>query len=357
MREPGHRRPAPRLAPGAALEAVEVSRRLGDTQALDGASIALKPGRITALLGPSGSGKSTLLRVLAGLEDVDAGHVLAPSGVMSAPGLCAPPERRRLGVVFQDYALFPHLSVAQNVAFGLDWLARPERAARAQAFLDAVGLGARADAYPHELSGGEQQRIALARALAPSPDAVLMDEPFSNLDGELRRTTREHARTLLTRAHAAALVVTHDVEEAMSLADELALMRDGRVIQTGRPADVYLNPVSAAAARLTGDVNAYDGLVKEGGLATPFGVVAANGAREGAAARALVRPEGVVLFDHGDLVVLSARPAGAHVVIEAAPEIGHPVWRARAPLARAPAPGDRVSAAIDPDYARVVIES
>lgn len=335
------------------LEADGVRRALGGASVLDGASIAIRKNRITALLGPSGSGKSTLVRVLAGLEQIDAGEVRAGQRLLSTSSRVTPPEKRGVGVVFQDYALFPHLNARANVAFGLSKFPARQRKARANELLEMVALAHRADAFPHELSGGEQQRVALARALAPSPRAILMDEPFSNLDGELRRTTRDRAKDVLAQAEAAALIVTHDVEEAMALADELALMSEGRVIQTGAPAEVYLNPVSAAAARLTGEVNIWSGSVTGGRLRTPFADLAADGLPDGATAAALVRPEGASLVTGGDLTVVSSRPFGAYARIEVAPDVGAPIWCVRAPVADAPQAGERVSMHIEPAYARV----
>ncbi len=345
---------APEAPPPVALEATEVRCVLGDAEVLKGATLALAQGEITALLGPSGAGKSSLLRAFAGLDPITAGEIRTPHGVLSTPAHRQPPETRRIGVVFQDFALFPHLTVRDNVAFGLKRVEPAARAARSLAMLDAVGLAHRAAAFPHELSGGEQQRVALARALAPNPDVLLLDEPFSNLDGALRHATRERTRQTLADSGATALIVTHDAEEAMTLADRLALMHEGRIIQTGLPAEVYLDPVSRIAAALTGGVNAWTGRVSGGRLATPFGPAPAPGLDDGAPAEALVRPEGVVLLSGGDLTVLRSRPAGPYAAVDVAPSTGEPVWRIRAPLAHAPEKGERVSAAIDPDYARVL---
>jgi iron(III) transport system ATP-binding protein len=333
-----------------ALEALDVRRAFNGRAALAGASLALRPGRVTALLGPSGAGKSTLLRVLAGLEPLDAGEVRAGGRTLSAPGRTEPPESRRVGVVFQDYALFPHLTALANVAFGARAASEADRRARAAGLLDHAGLGDRARAFPHELSGGEQQRVALLRALASDPLAVLMDEPFSNLDDALRRVMAQRTLTLLKETSPAVLIVTHHAEEALFMADELALMCDGRVIQTGPPMEVFAEPVSLAAARLTGPVNTCTGTVAGGRLETPFGAVAAPGLAEGTRADAMVRPEGLSLTPGTRARVVLSRPIGASALVDL--EVGDAVWRARVPAAGAPAEGETVDVAIDPALAR-----
>lgn len=349
------------MTPAPALAAENVWRAFAGKPVLRGASLALEPGRLTALLGSSGVGKSTLLRVLAGLERADAGTVRGPDGmVLTGPNIHVPPEARRVGVVFQDYALFPHLTVAQNIGFGLDRLTKPAREARVDALLAAAALAGRGAAYPHELSGGEQQRVALIRALAPQPLAMLLDEPFSNLDGELRRAVRERALDLLRTTSAAVLLVTHDVEEALSTADVVALMDEGRVIQTGAPEAVYLDPVSSAAARLTGEVNIWRGRPRGGRLETPFGAVAAARALEGVPSAALVRPEAIALLASGagqglpSARVVARRASGAQARLSL--QAGETVWRARAPLWTAPEPGDLVGVRIEPRLARVAAE-
>jgi iron(III) transport system ATP-binding protein len=335
------------------LEAADVRRRIDGRDVLAGASLALRPGRVTALLGPSGAGKSTLLRVLAGLEPVDAGEVRAGGAVLSRPGHLEPPERRRIGVVFQDYALFPHLTAAGNIAFGSRAATEPEKRARAEALLAHAGLADRARAYPHELSGGEQQRVALLRALASEPKAVLMDEPFSNLDDALRRAMAATTLALLKESSPAVLLVTHHAEEALFMADELALMCEGRVIQTGAPMEVYLEPASLAAARLTGPVNAWGGTVAHGRLETPFGTLPAPTELEGSRADALVRPEGLRLAAGGNARVVLSRPIGAAALVDVAAEGTGACWRARVPAAEAPHEGDLVDVSIEPTLARV----
>lgn len=209
-----------------AIEINSVSKRFGEIVALDDASISVQRGELFAVLGPSGCGKSTLLRLLMGFELPDSGEVSVGGRVLSGANRSpVPPEKRQIGMVVQDYALFPHLSVLRNVEFGLHGSARAERKAVARRALELVGLSHREDAYAHELSGGERQRVALARALAPEPDVVLLDEPFSSLDASLSAGLRRDVHAILREVGATAILVTHDQEEALSMADRVAVMR------------------------------------------------------------------------------------------------------------------------------------
>ncbi|MGB6907079.1 MAG: ABC transporter ATP-binding protein, partial [Methyloceanibacter sp.] len=220
----------------------DVSRRYGDSLALDHVSLDVPPGEVLCLLGPSGCGKTTLLRVASGVERPSSGRVLLDGQEVAGPDHFVPPEKRGVGLMFQDFALFPHLTLRQNVAFGLRSLTRSQANAEALAALARVGLAHYASAYPHILSGGEQQRVALARAIAPRPSVLLMDEPFSGLDPRLRERMREETLAILHETRATCIVVTHDAEEAMRMGDQLALMRRGRVVQTGKPLDLYRAP-------------------------------------------------------------------------------------------------------------------
>lgn len=325
------------------------TRRYGRRLAVDGADLTLAPGRITCLLGPSGCGKSTLLRLIAGLEPLDAGEIRAGERRLSGPGTHVPPERRDVGLVFQDYALFPHLRVAENVAFGLEDGPRRERRARALALLERVRLAARADAWPGELSGGEQQRVALARALAREPGAVLLDEPFSGLDGALRAEVREAALAALRAAGAAVLIVTHDAEEAMLMADDLALMSQGRILQCGPPEQGYLAPVSMAAARLLGEANLLPGRVVGGVAETPFGDLPAPGRPEGPV-EVMARPEAFRLGQGVEAEVAAARFLGPAVTLTLAAGGCLAEVRTAGP---APAPGQRVRVSLDPARCRL----
>jgi iron(III) transport system ATP-binding protein len=321
-----------------ALDAV--TRRFDGVAAIDGVTLEAPAGRVTALLGASGSGKSTLLRVVAGLEPVDAGRVLLDGGVVSAPGHTAPAEDRRLGFVFQDYALFPHMTAVANVAFGLAG-EKTKRRAEAAAWLDRVGLGHRADAYPHQLSGGEQQRVALARALAPRPRAVLLDEPFSGLDPVLRATLRETTLAAIAEVGATVLLVTHDADEAMLIADRIAILREGRLVQAGTPRDVYTNPTSLEAAAALGPVNVFEGVAEAGRVQTPFGDVSTD--RDGPCLVA-VRSE-AVLFAPGDTaLVRDRRPQGALDVCIL--ESGGIIWRTLAPAGAGPGVGERTGTTV-----------
>jgi iron(III) transport system ATP-binding protein len=237
------------------IELKRVSKRYGDTPAVQDVSFASERGKLLSLLGASGCGKTTTLRLIAGIEVPDAGEIwLNGQRVADGPRII-PPERRRVGMVFQDYALFPHLTVADNIAFPITGQTGPQRQARVSALLDMAGLAGLGPRYPHELSGGQQQRVALARALAANPSVVLLDEPFSNLDAALRRVMREDLRSILQRAGATAIFVTHDQEEALSISDVVAVMMRGRIAQLGAPHEVYLRPVSREVAAFVGDAN------------------------------------------------------------------------------------------------------
>ncbi len=237
-----------------ALIADRVSKSYGGTAVVKQASLRLEPGLLTALLGPSGAGKSTLLRILAGLEPLDDGEVRIGDRVLSSPRRLVPAEQRHTGLIFQDYALFPHMTALENVMFGLSALPRTDARTRAAGWLDRLSLTARAHAYPHQLSGGEQQRVAIARALAPEPDAILMDEPFSGLDPALEAGVRAASLRALAEAGRPALLVTHDPVAAMAMADRLAVMRAGRILQVGAPEEVYRAPVDLDVARALGPV-------------------------------------------------------------------------------------------------------
>jgi iron(III) transport system ATP-binding protein len=240
-----------------AVRVRDVTKRFGSTVALDGFSVDAWPGGVLSLLGPSGCGKTTALRVIAGFERPDSGTVVLKGGSVTDGGQFVPPERRRIGMVFQDYALFPHMTVAANVGYGLS--RRPDRRRRVAEVLDLVGLPEVDKRYPHELSGGQQQRVALARALAPEPDVILLDEPFSNLDASLRDRVRRDVREILAAAGATAVFVTHDQEEALAMSDEVAVMRHGRVVQAAPPDVLYRRPADPWVARFLGDADLLDG--------------------------------------------------------------------------------------------------
>jgi len=278
----------PLPAPPPAIDAVALTKRFGRTAAVDGADLRVQPGELVALLGPSGSGKTTLLRLVAGFEVPDAGRVAIGGRAVAGKGVWTEPDRRRIGMVFQDGALFPHLTVADNLAFG-----RP-RPGRVGECLSLVGLAARGSAYPHELSGGERQRVALARALAADPDVVLLDEPFTALDESLRVELREEVAQILRAAGASALLVTHSQQEALSLADVVAVMRDGRVVQVGPPEEVYGSPADRWVAEFLGDADVVTGHAADGTADTELGRFPAPGLR--GAVEIVLRPERVTLI-------------------------------------------------------------
>jgi iron(III) transport system ATP-binding protein len=235
------------------IDVVDAVKRFGDVEVLTQVSIDVSPGEIVALLGPSGCGKTTLLRSIAGLERLDGGSISIGGTTVSAPGVHVRPEQRRIGMVFQDWALFPHLTVGQNVGYGLS---REERRGdRIERSLDLVGLSGLGDRPPGTLSGGQQQRVALARALAPQPTALLLDEPFSNLDTSLRVQVRSEVHRLLTELDVTTVFVTHDQEEAFVLGDRVAVMCDGRIRQLERPDEIYANPASPWVAEFVGEAN------------------------------------------------------------------------------------------------------
>lgn len=273
----------------------EVRHAFDGVVAVDGLSLQVGPGEIVCLLGPSGCGKTTSLRIAAGLETLQQGRVIIGDTVVADDRTSVPPEKRNIGMVFQDYALFPHLTARENVAFGLT--GRPAAAARqaADEMLERVGLAAYGDQYPHALSGGEQQRVALARALAPRPRLMLLDEPFANLDVRLRDQVRDDSLTLLKEAGTAALLVTHDPEEAMRMADRIAVMRKGRIVQQGSPADLYTRPLDGFMVRFFNEVNMLNGIVKSGQVAVSGTPWAAPGLPDGTPVEILIRPEGIGL--------------------------------------------------------------
>ncbi len=275
---------------GLVLEGIEHSyERLPVVRGLD---LAVGSGEIVCLLGPSGCGKTTTLRIAAGLERQSAGRVWIGGREVAGDGVFLAPEDRRVGLMFQDYALFPHLRVIDNVAFGLVGRDRSARRLSAEALLARLDLGHLADAYPHTLSGGEQQRVALARALAPHPDAMLLDEPFSGLDQALRERVRDDTARLLKEEGVPTLLVTHDADEALLIADRIALMRAGEIVQAGAPRALYLRPASPFVARFFGAPMIFDGRARGGRVETPIGAVP-TGASEGCAVRVFSRPDGV----------------------------------------------------------------
>ena len=272
------------------LEVRHLTRAFGGRPVVDDLSLDIAAGQVTCLLGPSGCGKSTTLRMIAGVERPDGGRILIDGAVVSDGPLFLPPEARSVGLMFQDFALFPHLSVEGNIAFGLRG-ARDEKAARVGELLEKVNLPGFSKKHPHQLSGGEQQRVALARALAPRPRIMLMDEPFSGLDNRLRDGIRDTTLDVLKEEGTAVLLVTHEPDEAMRMGDEIALMRGGRIVQRGAPYNVYNAPVDKAAAAFFSDINVIRGTSRGALTDTPFGAFLTPGHAEGAQVDIVIRPQ------------------------------------------------------------------
>jgi iron(III) transport system ATP-binding protein len=348
--------PVPARGPAGAeparLEVAGLTRAFGSRAVVDDVSLTVAPGQVTCLLGPSGCGKSTTLRIIAGVERADAGTVRIDGVLMRDDRVERPPEARSVGLMFQDFALFPHLTVAGNVGFGLR--GRPEAAARVAELLERVNLTRLAGAWPHALSGGEQQRVALARALAPRPRVMLMDEPFSGLDNRLRDGIRDATLDLLKAEGTAVLLVTHEPDEAMRMADEILLMRDGRIVQRGAPYNVYNAPADKASAAFFSDINVLRGRSVGALTDTPFGAFLTPGHADGAEVEIVIRPQHLKIdFDRGGRgpnptpqdgtpargTVRRARYLGRESLVEFAMDHDGSVLRASVPGVFLPRPG------------------
>ncbi|MHA7880307.1 MAG: ABC transporter ATP-binding protein [Saccharospirillum sp.] len=352
-------RPDDVSAEGVILSLNHVHCHFDSLKAVTDVSLTIRSGEVVCLLGPSGCGKTTLLRIAAGLQTLTGGTVsLGGERVAEPGGLHWPPERRNVGLAFQDSALFPHLTVIDNVAFGLKSLPKRERQARALHLLRQLGMAEFAKVYPHTLSGGQQQRVALARALAPSPRVMLLDEPFSSLDARLRDQIRDDTLHVLKEMGTATLLVTHDPEEAMFMADRIALMRQGRVVQMGTPTELYCQPLDPFVVNFFGQVNEYLGHVHEGQIATPVGSLDAAGLPDGSAVRVMIRPEAVrvglldgAVTGHRTSHVLMSRLLGAnslvHICAHGA-EGQEMHLHARVPGVFLPREGQAVSLSLDP---------
>jgi iron(III) transport system ATP-binding protein len=267
-----------------------VTKYYEQTCAVDSVSLEVRKGEFLVLLGGSGCGKTTTLRLVAGLERPESGEVWIDGTLVTSENTWVPPEGRQIGMVFQDYALFPHLTVGQNIAFALKGLKGQARNQRVDEVLSLVGLEGKGARYPYQLSGGQQQRVALARALAAAPLVVLLDEPFSNLDAALRKSMREEVRAIVRQADAAAIFVTHDQEEAMSLADEIAVMQGGKLLQVGKPDLVYRQPLTRYLASFLGDANFLEGEAHGDTVETALGTLRLAQALQGRVT-VMIRPE------------------------------------------------------------------
>jgi iron(III) transport system ATP-binding protein len=276
-----------------------VERRYEATIAVNGFSLDIAPAEVVCLLGPSGCGKTTLLRIASGIDKPTAGRVLINDFEVAGPARFVPPERRNVGLMFQDFALFPHLTILDNVAFGLKSLPKEDARREALAGLVRVGLERFAHVFPHVLSGGEQQRVALARAIVPRPAVMLMDEPFSGLDVQLRERLQEETLALLRETRATCLIVTHAPAEAIRLGDRIAVMRAGRLVQAGKAEELYRNPADLFVARLFSEINEIPLRVEGGALRTAIGTFAVPGLNEGDGAVLCIRRRAIRLSAPG----------------------------------------------------------
>ena len=305
------------------LECRGVTKRFGDVVAVDCVDLQLFPGEVLSILGASGCGKTTLLRLIAGFEALDDGQLHIQPDLTSDARHHPPPERRNIGMVFQEYALFPHLTVAQNVAFGLHGMSRDEQRHRTRDALALVRLTGLDERYPHELSGGQQQRVALARTLAPSPVAVLLDEPFSNLDAGMRQDVRHEVEAILRGKGIAAIFVTHDREEAFAFADRVGVMNAGRLEQVDAPSELYRTPVSREVARIVGDCDFLSGVAQGEVAVTEVGrlpFVCNDGpVEDGTNLSLMVRPQDIAITssEAGDCVVTSLEFRGGETMVTA----------------------------------------
>jgi iron(III) transport system ATP-binding protein len=317
----GHALASAAASAPAGLRVEALSHAYGARRVVEAVALELPAGEVHCLVGPSGCGKTTVLRLIAGLEPLQGGRIQLDGGLLADGRVAVPPEARRIGLMFQDYALFPHLRVLDNVAFGLRALDARQRRQRALELLAQVNLSHYPDAWPHMLSGGEQQRVALARALAPRPRLMLLDEPFSSLDATLREQVREDTIALLRAAGTPVLMVTHDADEAVRVADRIHVMLDGRILQSGTPAELYSRPASPFVAGFFGPLNQFKGWVVAGRVSTPLGPIAAAALEDGSAVDVLIRPEALRLAKGLDMAgprfqVQRIRDLGTNRVLE-----------------------------------------
>jgi iron(III) transport system ATP-binding protein len=327
-----------------ALTLSSVGKKFGNQVVLRGLNLEVAPKELVAILGSSGSGKTTLLRLISGFESPDGGEVQIAGRIVAGGFGFVPAEQRRVGFVPQDAALFPHLNVSENIEFGLRELSKVERADRVAELLELVDLVGYDKRMPHELSGGQRHRVALARALAPHPDLILLDEPFSALDAELRARLREDVRNVLRATGTTAILVTHDQEEALSMADRVAVLRDGEFAQVGAPREIYQSPADIEMATFLGDSVLIDGVVENGKIVTALGsLTPQNKVTEGSRGQVAIRPENFYLQPNpnGNGVVIGRQYFGHDTLVEV--ELPGVVIRARANGPFAPEVGMRVT--------------
>ena len=273
-----------------------VCKTFGNVRAVDNFDLTIKPGKATCILGPSGCGKTTVLRLAAGLERCQKGSISIDGQVVDDHGVFISAEKREVGLVFQDFALFPHLTVLQNVLFGIK--RNNDSYIAANQMLESLGMSSYAQNFPHTLSGGEQQRVALARALVTNPKVMLLDEPFSDLDLRLRNRVGDESLSLLKKFGTSVLLVTHDSEEAMRLADNIVLMRKGRIVQQGKSVELYNSPIDVNSARIFSEINILSGIVKSESIETAFGKIPTSKFKDGAHVSVVIRPELITVSSH-----------------------------------------------------------
>jgi iron(III) transport system ATP-binding protein len=296
-----------------------ISKSFGSQSVLKGLSLEVANGEFVAVLGSSGSGKTTLLRLIAGFDDPDTGEISIAGKTVAAKNVFVPAEARKVGYVPQDAALFPHLSVSENIAFGLKGLSKVGRTDRVRQLLKLVSMEAFESQSSTSLSGGQKHRIALARALAPEPELILLDEPFAALDAELRSRIRDEIKDVLDKVSSTTILVTHDQEEALSIADRVALLRDGNFAQVGNPREIYSAPVDLGVATFLGDSVIVDGVVEKDKVSTSLGqLTLLNSAKEGSRGKVAIRPENFYLQPdlNGDSVVVGRQFFGHDAVVE-----------------------------------------
>jgi len=330
-----------------------ISHAFGSNQVLRNVSVSVAPGELVCLLGPSGCGKTTLLRIAAGLETIQSGQVEIGGELVADAdrSLNLPPEKRGVGLMFQDYALFPHLTIQENISFGI---AKKNRSAHQSLIAESManmGISGYAEAYPHTLSGGQQQRVALLRALAPGPNVLLLDEPFSGLDVTRRAQVRTETLRTIKDTGVGTLMVTHDPEEAMFMADRILVMNEGQVLQDGSPTDLYFHPHDQFVTELFGPVNEFEGIVKNNLIKTKVGEFPVSGYNDGTELSFLVRPEGFLIDESNrgiSMKVITARPLGRFSVVMMELDDDTPI-EARVPGVVLPEAGSSVSVSIRPE--------